>query len=62
MDSPDMEIEDDDYEPANNTKSPNKKYDLNNTKTENAVSIKTFSYVNSTLTYPLICICNILCI
>ncbi|XP_025201140.1 chromatin-remodeling complex ATPase chain Iswi [Melanaphis sacchari] len=35
MDSPDMEIEDDDYEPAKNTKSLSKKDNLNNSKLEN---------------------------
>lgn len=35
MDSPDMEIDDDNYEPSKNTKSPGKKENLNNSKTEN---------------------------
>lgn len=39
-----MEIEDDDYEPAKNTKSSGKKENLNNSKKENTVSIKTFFF------------------
>jgi len=47
MDSPDMEIEDDNYEPVKNTKSLGKKDNLNNSKTENTVSITSFLfYIN----------------
>jgi len=45
MDSPDMEVDDDTYEPgepAKNTKSPGKKDNLNDSKTENTVSIKMY--------------------
>lgn len=42
MDSPDMEIDDDNYEPSKNIKSPSKKNNLNNSKTENSVSIKKY--------------------
>lgn len=51
MDSPDMEIEDDDYEPTKNTKSPGKKENLNNSKKENTVSIKTFYFKCITINY-----------
>lgn len=49
-----MEIEDDDYEPAKNTKSPGKKENLNNSKKENTVSIKTFYFkCIATITDPM---------
>lgn len=38
MDSPDMEVEDDNYEPSINTKSPSKKVNLDNLKTNNMVN------------------------
>lgn len=41
-----MEIEDDDYEPAKNTKSLGKKDNLNNSKMETSVSIKTYFNLN----------------
>jgi len=54
MDSPDMEIEDDDYEPAKNTKSPGKKENLNNSKKENTVSIKPYYFkCIATITDPM---------
>jgi len=46
-----MEIEDDDYEPTKNTKSPGKKENLNNSKKENTVSIKTFYFKCITINY-----------
>lgn len=43
MDSPDMEIEEDEnYEPVKNSKSPVKKTNLDNSKTEITVSKTTF--------------------
>jgi len=42
MDSPDMEIDDDNYEPSKNSKSPAKKDNLDNSKTDNTVSIKPY--------------------
>lgn len=49
-----MGIEDDDYEPAKNTKSPGKKDNLNNSKKENTVSIKTFYFkCITTITDPM---------
>lgn len=37
-----MEIDDDNYEPSKNTKSPAKKDNLDNSKTDNTVSIKLY--------------------
>lgn len=42
MDSPDMEIDDDNYEPSKNSKSPVKRDNLNNSKVDNTVSIKPY--------------------
>jgi len=37
-----MEIDDDNYEPSKNSKSPAKKDNLDNSKTDNTVSIKPY--------------------
>jgi len=37
-----MEIDDDNYEPSKNSKSPVKKDNLNNSKVDNTVSIKPY--------------------
>lgn len=42
MDSPDMEIDDDNYEPSKNSKSPVKRDNLNNSKVDDTVSIKPY--------------------
>lgn len=42
MDSPDMEIEDENYEPVKNSKSPVKKTNLDGSNMDNSVSKITF--------------------